>query len=345
MNLKSFNVLTEFWHIIRELNPDTIEREASQPFRIVVVGPDDERNQAVAGAFVTGKPGVVEVVQTVNVSSDGNADSLPRADLYVYALPSEEMLDVEHAHRVSAIEVRGRPVLLTVCNAGDRENAELLDIARYTFTTLPSHRIVVVRLGDEASVASKLIPAIIASLPHLHLSIARTLPTFRDVVAANLISETSRVNGEFALLSSVPGSIPLVGELFATGADMLVLTKNQIMLVLKIATIYGRNHDSKVRTLAEIAPVVGGAFLWRTTARTLVGLFPGFVAALPKALVAFAGTFVVGSIAKYYYRTGVRPTRKALEQFYEDALLEARALFGDRRARNLRRSSEEGVLK
>ena len=69
-------------------------------------------------------------------------------------------------------------------------------------------------------------------------------------------------------------------------ADILVLTKNQAMLVFKLAAIYGRNIDDKIGILKEIMPVIGSAFLWRTAARTAVGLAPAPIAALPKAAIA-----------------------------------------------------------
>src|SRR5687768_18549997 len=103
------------------------------------------------------------------------------------------------------------------------------------------------------------------------------------------------------------------------GADSLVLTKNQALLVFKLAAIHGRALDSKMQLAAEIAPVVGAAFVMRNVARALVGLLPGIVSAVPKAAIAFAGTYVVGQSAHYYYRWGRRPKKETLEQFSRDA--------------------------
>jgi uncharacterized protein (DUF697 family) len=207
-------------------------------------------------------------------------------------------------------------------------------LAQFTsrvFSILPPHRVIVLNPSDPIEVVARLFPAIAASLPHLHLSLGRTLPPFRDSVAANLILETSRVNAEFVLFASLPGSIPVVGQVFQAGADLLVLTKNQVMLILKLAILYGRSHRSKRHTIAEIVPVVGGAFLWRTIARTLVDLLPGFIAALPKTAIAFAGTYVVGNMARYYYSVGRKPTGKVLEKLYQDALVEAKTFLKLRR--------------
>ncbi|MBI2953011.1 MAG: hypothetical protein HYY30_01765 [Chloroflexi bacterium] len=327
LSLKSLNTLGTFWNIVKELNPESIEREANQRFSIVVVGPEPALNARIADMLTGGRAAFSEALQTVDLGSNGGHSGLPRADLYVYALPSRHVIDIAHAHRIDDIEVKGKPVLLAICSDGDEDRGELLRTASYTFTTLPSHRIVVLNIEDGAGAARRLIPAILESVPQLHLAFGKALPMFRDRAVADLIVEASRVNAEFALLSSLPGSIPIVGGFFASGADLLVLTKNQIMLILKVATIYGRDHHSKMRTLAEIAPVIGGAFFWRTVARTMVGLLPGFVSAVPKAAVAFVGTFVVGNMARYYYSYGDKPTRANLERFYEEALTEARSLL------------------
>jgi hypothetical protein len=53
--------------------------------------------------------------------------------------------------------------------------------------------------------------------------------------------------------------------------------------------------------------VVGSAFLWRTAARSLVGLLPPILGLVPKTIVAWSGTFVVGEMARYYFRHGRKP--------------------------------------
>jgi uncharacterized protein (DUF697 family) len=102
-------------------------------------------------------------------------------------------------------------------------------------------------------------------------------------------------------------------------ADILVLTKNQAMLVFKLAAIYGRNVDDRMGILREIMPVIGGAFLWRTMARTAVSLAPAPVAAIPKAAIAYGGTFMVGQSARYYYERGNKPPPEVVRSFQADA--------------------------
>jgi hypothetical protein len=141
----------------------------------------------------------------------------------------------------------------------------------------------------------------------------------RTGATQELVKETSRVNAEFAAVSSFPGLIPIVGGLAASGADLLVLTKNQAMLLVKLATVHGRPTDNRLQLLSEIVPVVGAAFLWRWAARTLVSLLPSPLSVAPRVAVAYVGTYVVGRTAAYYYEQGHRPSPELLDSFAREA--------------------------
>src|SRR5436190_1234226 len=82
---------------------------------------------------------------------------------------------------------------------------------------------------------------------------------------------------------------------------------------------YARDLELGRQLLVEIAPVVGGAFLWRSTARVLVGLLPGLLGMLPKTAVTYTGTYVVGQTARYYYRFGRRPPPELARELREEA--------------------------
>jgi uncharacterized protein (DUF697 family) len=120
--------------------------------------------------------------------------------------------------------------------------------------------------------------------------------------------------------------IPIVGNLMAVGADFLVLTKNQLMLIYKLAALHGRDLDQPWRIYSEMLPVVGVGILWRTVARELVTLIPFAAGTIPKVMIAYAGTAVAGQAAHFYYIQGERPTREQFQQFYARAADIARNL-------------------
>ncbi len=177
--------------------------------------------------------------------------------------------------------------------------------------------------ASEADLAARLAQIAVAH-PDLSLSLARHVPAFRPAVVAWLISEASKENARIALISALPGVIPFTDFLLPATAlgDTILLTKNQGMLLLRIAAAYGKDVDLRART-RELLPVVGSAFGWRAAARELVGLVPGGIGLLVKGSIAYAGTYTVGKAAAVYYSTGQTLTGPRLRQLYRDALRDA----------------------
>ncbi len=181
-------------------------------------------------------------------------------------------------------------------------------------------------LTAEESRLAEALARIVADHPDLRLALARHVPAFRPAAVARMISESSQHNAKIALLSALPGVIPFTDFLMPVTAlgDMILLTKNQALLLLTIAAAYGREIDLRART-RELLPVVGSAFGWRAAARELIGLVPGGVGLLIKGSIAYAGTYTVGKAAMIYYSTGQTLTGARLKQLYRDAFRDATA--------------------
>ncbi|HUY99967.1 MAG TPA: hypothetical protein VMU89_06435 [Thermomicrobiaceae bacterium] len=152
------------------------------------------------------------------------------------------------------------------------------------------------------------------------LAIGRHIDAMREATAAQVVSETSMVNGQFAFLSNIPTVLPVIGNLVAVGADFLVLTKNQLMMIYKLAAVYERDLDDRWRIYAEMLPVVGGGLVWRTVAREVAGLLPLAIGTVPKVGIAYAGTYATGRAAVLYYARGARVTREQMRGLYAEAL-------------------------
>ncbi len=173
--------------------------------------------------------------------------------------------------------------------------------------------------ADEERLAAAL-AALVVAHPDLRLALARRIPAFRPAVTTRLIADACWENARLAALSALPGVLPLGDLLLPATAlgDSLLLTRNQGLLLLRIAVAYGLPADLRART-RELLPVVGGAFGWRAVARELVGLVPGGVGVAVKAAIAYAGTYTVGKAAALYYSTGQTLSRARLKQLYADA--------------------------
>ena len=172
----------------------------------------------------------------------------------------------------------------------------------------------------------KTVERVLAEKPELRLALARRFPGLREPVARDIIGETALANAQFAMLNALPGVVPLLGLLLPTTAvgDMLLLAKNQAMMVYRLAACYGMPLDPRSRA-RDILPLVGNAFGWRALARELVGAVPAGVGVVARGAIAYAGTQAIGEAMRRLYATGESPTSAALKEFYRRSLDEARA--------------------
>ncbi|MEB3221839.1 MAG: DUF697 domain-containing protein [Candidatus Sericytochromatia bacterium] len=122
------------------------------------------------------------------------------------------------------------------------------------------------------------------------VSLARQFPFVREEAVSQEIAATSQQNA-------------MVGVIPVPGADLPVMTLNQIKMVMRLATI----HDQPLsyERLREVLAVVGGGFALRTVARQVAKLIPG-----PGWLVAgglgYAGTLAMGKAAAEYFRRSAK---------------------------------------
>lgn len=101
------------------------------------------------------------------------------------------------------------------------------------------------------------------------------------------------------LVVSCASQNAMVGAVgFIPGADMPVMTANQLRLALDIAQLYDKPLDAS--RLAELGCVVGAGVLYRGVARSLLGVLP-VVGPLIKASVGYGGTITTGRTLEAYF--------------------------------------------
>lgn len=177
----------------------------------------------------------------------------------------------------------------------------------------------IVRTGEAQSRPETIRRELLKRLPERVPAFGRAFPAMRSAASTFVIDETSVANAQFALVSNIPAIIPIVGGLAAAGTDFIVLTKNQVMMIYKLAAIGGRDLNNQIAIIQEIVPVVGFGFAWRSLAREIASFIPFAAGTLPKVGIAFAGTLVMGRAAEFYYRTNMRPSRSQLEGWARQA--------------------------
>lgn len=279
------NNLKHMVSVLREVSFDQIREDALREPRLLVFGPTTFDARWLADALLGGDAGTA--VSTREFT--GSLDDLERYDAVVVFDPNGEAqgLGLNEALRRRP----ATPPVFRIGGLGSQEEARLEELRAE----------IVRRLGTRA------------------VAIARRFPAMRAAATKAEIDEVSMANAQFALVSNIPSLIPFIGGLAAAGADLIVLTKNQVMLVYKLAAIHGRNLDDQVGILQEIAPVVGAGFVWRTLAREASSFLPFASGTIPKVGIAYAGTVAMGRAADFYYRTNRRPSRAQLEQYIRQA--------------------------
>lgn len=278
--------------VLREVSLDDIREQAELTPRLLIVAPTAE-NARRMGLALTGPEGQFS---SIFRAADEPVDSVGRIDAAIVWDPER----TGASSRVSeALRFSSPPVPLVRFDGASADDAEAIDHLRAE---------ILKRNAERA-------PAF-----------GRALPAFRAAAAKQVVDETAAANAQFALVSNIPTLLPVIGSIAAAGADFIILTKNQVMMLYKLAAVYGRDLRDQRGILQEVLPVVGAGLVWRTLAREATTLLPFAAGTIPKLAIAYGGTVAVGRAAEYYYRTGMRPTREQLDHFTRQALERLRRL-------------------
>ena len=270
-----------FWKTVKSVSVKEIAKEASKPFALAIVGPPEERQRILQLLF----PAV------------SNLDVVPERSL-VRTFDSTAPED-EFPRESGSFDV--------VIDAGGGRIEAPEGIRLYSIT--------------EVGGWDRLVDRILEERPDLSLSLARRFPGFRDAVSDRIVRETAVANAEFAMLSALPGVIPVIGPLFPAGVvgDIFMLTKNQTMMMYRLAAIHELPLDVSSRA-RDLAPILAQAFGWRTLAREIIGIVPGGVGLVARGTIAYAGTTAVGKGIQLLHRTGRQPSRAQIRDYYRQAL-------------------------
>jgi uncharacterized protein (DUF697 family) len=288
--------------ILKEINLDAIRRSSDEPFELVLSG-------SLA-------PQVFELLQPssrVRIATEANAFPTTAG------LQNVSGLTVSCLHsRAGKTFVHEEP--LRVSLMGDKGSTQ----------PLPNHLL----LTDisEKNLQTELIPALFERLPEeLHLPLARHVPLARPAYSKRLTDETAKANAIYAASTALGGVIPVVNVPLNV-ADMVILTKNQLVMAYKLALAYGKT-GAPMSVMTEMIGVLGSGFFLRQVARGLIGFIPGW-GIVPKIAVAYAGTYLVGQGINVWLRDGEKVTQRELERFYTEALAK-----GKKWAASLRKKS------
>lgn len=292
----------DFWKLVKEVNPKHVQEEAERAFTVAAVGHPEDLEKLRARAGLD-----------TEAARRFAGDRWFEAALPLMPEARRRLAGCAFALALSPEDARESPVVTWALpeDAG--------------------------RLGADVT-------EILDRFPHLAVSVPRYIPMFRADATRRVIAATAKTNTELALVTAIPGILPWTAPLLPATAfpDMILLTKNQGMMVLRIAAIYGREVKPKER-LAELGGVIGAAFGWRAVARQVVGAVPGGAGAAAKGVIAYAATVAAGRAAQTFYTTGRQPTEDERKAWYAEAQGKAKTVVTETMEKLRRKGPESSA--
>ena len=285
--------LANVWRVIRELDLEAIRERAKAPFDLTIYG-EPRLAERVRGALSPG--GFSSPHRFLRVNPPPGATVVPTAAIVVTSAGARA---VEIDQTLSALTGARVPHVLAVVDPDQPMDTQIATVATALAAELPE--------GDR-------------------LAFAFQLPAFRAGIADVIIEETARANASFAFTSGLAETVPILTAPLNLG-DMVVLTKNQLVMGYRLVLASGRDGEPK-RLIGELLGVLGGGLLFRQMARQLVGLIP-IAGILPKVAIAYGGTWAVGRAVQYWVLEGRPATADAIRTFSKEGLERGRAVARD----------------
>ena len=299
------------WRIIRDIDLEGIQASALAPFELWVAADDPVDAGALLDLLSPSGARHPWILTFAPDAVPGAAASAVIATVLVSrtSVLSEPLRRVAHAMTAARVPV----VTVVLGETGPAASAQ---------GSGEDARVAVTAMDDSA--VAPLAATLLSVIPRdRRLALGRQLPPVRATLFDGLIHETAQANASFALTTGLAETVPLLTAPLNVG-DIVVLTKNQLMLGYRIVLASGRSGDPR-RLIREIIGVLGGGLLFRQIARQLVGLIP--VAGLvPKVAIAYSGTWAIGRAIAAWANEGRTITGDLVRGYSAEALGRGRAL-------------------
>jgi uncharacterized protein (DUF697 family) len=322
--------LPDMWRVLKEADLNAIRREAERPFQALLVAQDVADAERL-GRLLSAPEGMRHPwLLPTDPSEARHPASSGMLDLAILVSPAPDLspalgfaADALRAARVPVVTIvyGSRSTMAAVVRPGEAARAAVASL-------------------DPAGVRAVAQAVLSAASPGLglRLALARHLAPLREPLFAELIEETARTNAMYSLTTGIAEAVPVL-DVPLNLADIVVLTKNQLVMSYRIALASGKNGTAR-ELIGEVLGVIGGGFLFRQGARQLVGLIP-VVGIVPKVAVAYAGTLAIGKAVVAWAAYGQALDAGAVKKLYRQALARgkdvAQALVAQARQRAPRR--------
>jgi uncharacterized protein (DUF697 family) len=324
--------LARVWRIVKEVDLDGIRREAGRRAHVLVVGESTADADSLAIRLAQGQVDPTPYITAVDA---------PLAALGLRHLhPGGHQAPADAPTLVVAI-TRGRELSAEMKAARKEWAAQQVPLLTVAVGTSEAEgtvhanghlaRVAVDRL-DADSFHHVMDGLFLAAGPEARTSLARRFPVLRPRVFHAIIEDTARANAGYAFSTGLAEIVPIL-DLPLNIGDIVVLTKNQLMMSYRLALAAGKNGRPR-ELVGEIVGVLGGGLLFRQAARQLVGLLPA-IGLLPKVAVAYGGTWAIGKAVALWATGEGAVTKDRLRQLSREGVARGREV-----ARSFKRAGE-----
>jgi uncharacterized protein (DUF697 family) len=300
--------ISTVWNNIKEVDLKPIRDSAIYPLRIALVGaPGSGRHTLAEQLRSDPKRLDIHTQSTIMITTVQAVNPALSADLIILMVNSRQQDVTEEMALATKWSEAGKTLLVFInqFNAGEEypQGAITQD--------WPVARVVTGLASDSTFLVKEFVPVILEMLPNSHLALGRLFPLFRLTVAHQLINETCFSNAAYSFSTGLAEIVPVL-DLPLNLTDLVILTKSQAFLAYKLGLLVGfstRWQDY----VTEFGGVIGGGFVWRQAARSLIGLVPGW-GIIPKVAIAYSGTYVVGHAILGWYLGGKHLTPQQMRE-------------------------------
>jgi uncharacterized protein (DUF697 family) len=329
------------WRVLHETDLDAIRRGAESRFQVLVAG-DDAADAEQLACLIAESPDTLAApgargerhpwLLTIDASAAGPVVGRESFDLAVLVSRKAELSSALGSLRDDQA-ARGVPIVVvvigtvgttvTIVRRGENQRAAVPEL--------------------NASALQAVGEAMLMSVPpELRLGLGRQFRGLRSLLFRILIDETARANASYAFTTGIAEIIPVLTIPMNVG-DVVILTKNQLVMSYKITLVAGKSGTPR-HLIGEILGVLGGGLLFRQIARQLVGLIPA-VGVAPKVAVAYGGTWAIGRAVVLWATAGQVLTAESVRAFYAQGLARGREAARDLvRRRRIERDARAFVV-
>ncbi len=312
--------LASLWRVIKDLDLEGVRIAARARFTLAVVAEagDDASHlrQLLTGPDAAPHPWIEIAALGTSAPQPSAIDALSALSAPLAGILVTRTADLSDVLKLAGnrFATSSTPVLTLVVG----------DTSRTAKVLRPGERgrVAVERLDESAIDA--IATALTLMLPDdQQVALGAHFPPLRPVIFTRIIERTARANASFALTTGLAETIPVLTAPLNLG-DMVVLTKNQLMMCYRLALAAGRDEEPRAM-MTEIIGVLGSGVLFRQAARQLVGLIP-IAGLLPKVAISYAGTYAIGKAMVAWTTEGKQVTVDTMAAYSHDGLVKGRAL-------------------